>query len=215
MRRATCYRAQRVTLNIVISNITAFRMNSEVVMGGLWQVRVVALVYTLMHASLAFAADVDWKMYGSATADAPSFCFYDAKGVAVGPDGYVRVRTKCLLKVDLESVYFKGDRGRQIVDNAAKKVAEGYVPPMVAIGKMSVKQAVDVIAYEESANLGDSEERPSFLSELNCSGRMQRRLGSYVKVNDRADFESKPGDWEYVPLDGKEKNLQEILCPKQ
>jgi hypothetical protein len=190
-------------------------MNAAVIIGALWQLRAVALVYTLIYASLAFAADVDWKMYGSATADAPSFCFYDAKGVAAGHDGYLRVRTKCLLKVDLESVYLKGDRGRQIVDNAAKKVVEGYVPPIVAIGKMNVKQAVDVIAYEESANLSDSEERPSFLLELNCSARMHRSLGSYVKVNDKSGFEPKPGDWEYVPLEGKENNLLEILCSKQ
>ena len=56
-------------------------------------------------------------------------------------------------KGDLESEFLKGERGRQIVDNAAKKVKDGYVPPIVAIGKMSVKQSVDVIAYEESANL--------------------------------------------------------------
>jgi len=178
-------------------------------------VRVIAaFVFTLALVSLALAADVDWKMYGGATADAPSFCFYDASGVAIAHDGYVRVWTKCLYKVDLESVYFKGDRGRQIVDNAAKKVIDGYVPPIVAIGKMSVKQAVDVIAYEESANLGDSEERASFFLELNCSARTQRSLGSTVKPNDRVVFEPKPGDWEHVLPEGKEANLQKILCPK-
>jgi hypothetical protein len=79
---------------------------------------------------------------------------------------------------------------------------------------MSVKQAVDVIAYEESANLGDSEERASFFLELNCSARTQRSLGSTVKPNDRVVFEPKPGDWEHVSPEGKEANLQKILCPK-
>ena len=176
---------------------------------------VAAFVFTLALVSLALAADVDWKMYAGATADAPSFCFYDASGVAIAHDGYVRVWTKCLYKVDLESVYFKGDRGRQIVDNAAKKVNDGYVPPIIAIGQMSVKQAVDVIAYEVSANLGDSEERASFFLELNCSARMQRNLGSSVKANDRAVFAPKPGDWAHVSPEGKEANLQKILCPKQ
>ena len=168
----------------------------------------------LTLASSARAADVDWKMCGGATADAQSFCFYDANGVAIVHSGYVRVWTKCMRKADLESVYFKGDRGRQIVDNAAKKVIDGYVPPIVAIGEMSVKQAVDVMAYEESANLGDSEERASFFLELNCSARMQRSLGSSVTPNDRAGFEPKPGDWEQVPPKGKGANLQKILCPK-
>jgi hypothetical protein len=129
-------------------------MNTAVATGRLWQVRVIAAFgFTLALVSLALAAHVDWKMYAGAIADAPSFCFYDASSVAIAHDGYVHVWTKCLYKVDLESVYFKGGRGRQIVDNAAKKVIDGYVPPSVAIGQMSVKQAVDVIAYEESANL--------------------------------------------------------------
>jgi hypothetical protein len=190
-------------------------VNAAVVTGGLWQVRVIAaFVFTLALVSLALAADVDWKMYGGAPTDAPSFCFYDANGVAIAHDSYVRVWTKCLHKVDLESEFLKGDRGRQIVDNAAKKVNDGYVPPIVAIGQMSVKQAIDVIAYEESANLSDSEERASFFLELNCPARMQRSLGSTVKVNDRAGFEPKPGDWEHVPPESKEANLQKILCPK-
>ena len=173
-----------------------------------------AIVFTLGLVPLAVAADADWKMYDGATAEAPNFCFYDANGVAIAHDGYVRVWTRCLYKIDLESIYFKGDRGRKIVDNAAKKVIDGYVPPIVAIGKISVQQSVDVIAYEESANLGDSEEPASFLLELNCSTRMQRSLGSYAKANNGAAFEPKPGDWQHVPPEGKEANLQKILCPK-
>jgi hypothetical protein len=175
---------------------------------------IIAFVFTLAAVSSALADDVDWKMYVGATADPPSFCFYDANGITIAHDGYVRVWTKCLHKVDLESEFFKGDRGRQIVDNAAKKVNDGYVPPIVAIGTMSVKQSVDVIAYEESANLGDSDERARFSLELSCSARMQRSLGSYVKASDRAGFVPKPGDWERVPPEGKEANLQKILCPK-
>jgi hypothetical protein len=190
-------------------------MNAAVVTGGLWQVRVMAaFVFTLALVSLALAADVDWKMYGGAPTDAPSFCFYDANSVATASDGYLRVWTKCLSKGDLESEFLKGERGRQIVDNAAKKVKDGYVPPIVAIGKMSVKQSVDVIAYEESANLGDSDQRARFPLELNCSARMQRSLGSYVKASDRAGFVPKPSDWERVPPEGYEANLQKILCPK-
>jgi hypothetical protein len=45
-------------------------------------VRVIATcTIALMLTSSARAADVDWKMYGGATADAQSFCFYDANGV--------------------------------------------------------------------------------------------------------------------------------------
>ena len=136
--------------NGVQQPLTAPRMDAAVVTGGLWQVRVIiAFVFTLAAVSSALADDVDWKMYVGATADPPSFCFYDANGITIAHDGYVRVWTKCLHKVDLESEFFKGDRGRQIVDNAAKKVNDGYVPPIVAIGTMSVKQSVDVIAYEE------------------------------------------------------------------
>ena len=61
---------------------------------------------------------------------------------------------------------------------------------------------------------GDSDQRARLPLELNCSARMQRSLGSYVKASDRAGFVPKPSDWGRVPPEGYEANLQKILCPK-
>jgi hypothetical protein len=42
----------------------------------------------------AHAADVDWKMYGTASVAGAEICFYDAKGIARTADGGVRVATE-------------------------------------------------------------------------------------------------------------------------
>jgi hypothetical protein len=41
-------------------------------------------------------ASVDWKLYGGASIDGASFCFYDANGVVQEPGNQIRVWTKCL-----------------------------------------------------------------------------------------------------------------------
>jgi hypothetical protein len=38
-------------------------------------------VILLCVAASAWATDVDWKVFGGATGDVPSLCFFDARGV--------------------------------------------------------------------------------------------------------------------------------------
>jgi hypothetical protein len=47
---------------------------------------------------MAQAASVDWKFSGGASLDGHSESFYDARGVAKGQDGHIRVWTKVLFK---------------------------------------------------------------------------------------------------------------------
>ena len=47
------------------------------------------------HETLAFAEDVDWKMYGSEKLNGEkAVCFFDAKGMYLSAEGYIRVWTK-------------------------------------------------------------------------------------------------------------------------
>jgi hypothetical protein len=88
-----------------------------------------------MLASLARAADVDWKLYGGASLAGPSFCFYDAASVTRTSDSYIRVWTKCLAQKDLDGVNMDDDVGKKIVDGAARRVVAGYVPPSSLLGR--------------------------------------------------------------------------------
>jgi len=74
-------------------------------------------------AVLAQALSVDWKFYGGASLGGDSECFYDAKGVVQGPDGHIRVWTKCLLQKDMDSIDIKKDFDGTILENTAQKVA--------------------------------------------------------------------------------------------
>ena len=161
------------------------------------------------------AADVDWKLYGGASVDGPSFCFYDANSVAHASAGYVRVWTKCLAQKDLDSFDFKSDLGIKIVDIAARKIKDGYVPPIIVIGQMDFKQIPEIVGYEEVADLGAVEPQASIFDEVNCPERMMRTLSVSMHANGQRGFKNKPGDWEYVPPEGNGATLLKILCPSQ
>jgi len=164
-----------------------------------------ALVLTL--ACSAKAADVDWKMYGGASVSGPSFCFYDANSIARASSGHIRVWTKCLAQKDLDGVDIKRDLGTKIVDRAARKIKEGYVPPIIVIGKMDFQQIPEIVAYEESANLSAIDPQARIFDEVDCSERMMRRLSTSIQANGQSGFQNKPSDWEYVPPEGNGATL--------
>jgi hypothetical protein len=116
-----------------------------------WVMRVVAAcTFTSLLISSAQAAHVDWKLYGGASVTGPSFCFYDAKSVAHTSSGYIRVWAKCLAQKDLEGVDVKSDLGAKIVDSGADKIAGGYAPPIIVVGKMEFQQIAEMTkAFDE------------------------------------------------------------------
>ena len=160
----------------------------------------------------ARAADVDWKMYGTASVEGGSVCFYHANGVIVTPDRRLRVWTKCLLQKDLDSIDFESEIGKKIVDSGAQKVTKGYIPPIALVEDMDYDQAIGVIQYEETANLSNIQPHARFFYELNCSERMMRRLSTYLRVKGEEAFSDKPSNWEHVPPEGSGARLLKILC---
>jgi hypothetical protein len=153
-----------------------------------------ACVLAMTFGSSAEAADVDWKLYGGASVTVPSFCFYDAGSTARTSSGYIRLWTKCLAQKDLDGVDMKDDVGRKIVDSAARKIKEGYVPPIVGIGKMDFKEIAGIVAYEETANLGGIEPEALIFEELDCANRMRRSLSISIHVNGRSVIKDEPGE---------------------
>src|SRR6266576_1055006 len=93
---------------------------------------------------------VDWKLYGGIP---DSWCFYEARGIVVRPDGHMRVWTKCLLQKEIDSIDPKSDLGKKILENAANKVARYYVPPIATIWDIDVNQSAEIAWQEETANI--------------------------------------------------------------
>jgi hypothetical protein len=168
------------------------------------------VLFTVMapRASLAQASDVDWKLYGGDTVGGTSFCFYDAHGVVRVPEDHIRVWIKCLSQKDMDGITLNDNSANK----SAKKLLDGYVPPIVVVRVMSFDQIVDITAAEEIANTGLPKPRAEILYELNCSERKLRELSIHIHENGKFGSSDRPRDWKYVPPEGNAAILLKILC---
>lgn len=173
-----------------------------------------AYALLLLTTSCGVAADVDWKAYGFPTFEGPNVCFYDANTVTRMPDGHLRAWTKCLLQKELDGIDTKSVIGKRIVENAARKVAAVYVPPITVIDNLDFNQSVAIIGYEETADLGQLQPKAQFYYELNCSERTIRTLSTFVESESGESSDNKPSEWDYIPPEGAGANLHKILCPQ-
>jgi len=163
---------------------------------------------------LAQAADVDWKMYGSASVPGPTICFYEAKGVTRTPDRLVRVWTKCLSQQDLDKVDIKEEYNGRIVERAAQKMVEGYVPPLAVIADdVDYDKATLITGYEETANIANIEPRARIFYELNCAERTLRELSINIAVAGKQGSAHSPNPWKHIPPEGNAARLLKLLCP--
>ncbi|HET9686943.1 MAG TPA: hypothetical protein VFP79_07155 [Pseudolabrys sp.] len=179
---------------------------------------VAVAMIALACCKMAQAADVDWKFYGGASVDGDSYCFYDSKGIVRTFDSHfshVRVWTKCLLQADLNKIDIKKDYGGQIVDSAARKMLDNYVPPVAIAKNLDADARIAVAGYEEIANISDTEPVSRIFYELDCSQRMMRELSIFVRANGKKGFRDKPRGWKHVPPEGNGTTLLKILCPQR
>jgi hypothetical protein len=98
------------------------------------------------------------------------------------PDDQVRVWTKCSLQKDLDGVQSQGELGAKIVENAARKILKGYVPPIAIVEGANLDQAIAITGYEESADIGNLRTNSLHLYELDYSARRIRRLRTHDSV---------------------------------
>lgn len=161
----------------------------------------------------AAAADVDWKMYGTSSVEGQDqTCFYEAGGVARMPGQHVRVWIKCLADKDMESIDPKSDLGRRIVDDAGRRLAYGYEPPIAAVEEANSDQIVEVTWDEEIANIGGVEPVARIFYELDCPQKMLRQLSIDIVVNGKRGYGDTPRNWQYIPPEGSAARLVKILC---
>jgi hypothetical protein len=185
-------------------------------MGALMRKSLIACSLTLAPAPSAWAAGVDWKMYGTVSIDGGVVCFYEANGV-VRASRTLHVWTKCLLQKDLDKIDLtkEDELGRKILNSTARKVIDGYIPPIALVEDATYDQAITVIQYEETAKLGYIEPHSQIFYELNCSERMLRELSLHVQANGKEGFSNKPSDWKYVAPETNGARLLTILCPRK
>jgi len=176
----------------------------------------VALLLALQLATtgLAQTGDVDWKVYGGASISGPEVCFYDAKGIARAPEKLVRVWTKCLSQQDLEKVDIKQHYSGRIVERAARKMMERYVPPLALVDDdVDFDKAMSITAYEETANIAAIQPHATIFYELNCAERTSRELSIDISVGGKHGSRQRPSEWKHVPPEGNAARLLKLLCP--
>ena len=174
------------------------------------------VVFTLAAYGYGSAEDIDWKLFGGASLDGPSLCFYDQAGLVRLPERRIRVWTKCLTQKDLDvALSATNHAASRVIDQAAAKVVSGYVPPIVASGQLG-SDKIGLIAEEELwADQGSIEPQSQMLAEFDCSQRMHRQLSFTVRVQGKFRSDDKIHDWEYVPSEGNAAQLLKLLCPNR
>ena len=171
-------------------------------------IAIVLFAIVVPREGVAQALGVDWKLYGGDTTGGVSLCFYDAHSVVRGPEDHIRVWVKCLSQKDMEAI----DLSESSVEKSAKRLAGGYVPPIVVAGKMDSDQTVAITSYEEVANTGRAKPLASIFYELSCSERRLRELSIHVHAKGKSGSSDKPRDWKYILPEGNAANLLKILC---
>ena len=100
--------------------------------------------------------------------------------------GHVRVWTKCFLEEKIEKIDIKHDFGGKILDTAARKIVDGYLPPIALLEEgFNFDEAIEIIAWEAIANLGNIEPSGRIYYEIGCSEKMLRELSIQIASNGR------------------------------
>lgn len=177
------------------------------------------VVLALLHGPAAFASD--WKYAGEA---GDRLAFYDA--ASAERDGE-RVRFWiCFIPPGELAAPRAGPRERQRyaahVDAASRKIASGYVPPLLSLPAVRARHVGDleahlreVATWEAIAN--DDAYAPERLEyELDCARRTVRTLQA-LKLDDEGSWKPAPSDreWRPIPADRNVARLAELLCPRR
>jgi len=172
----------------------------------------VALVAFAAITATAKATDVDWKMYSGVLVLGAEICFYDAKSAVRTPEKLLRVWTKCLSRKDLDSVDVDKDFDGKISKNVARKMQDGYRPPIGMVEDIDFDHAFVVAMYEEIANLSGIQPRASIFYEFNCPQKIMRELSIDLPANGQRGSKNTPSNWRHVPPEGNAASLVKILC---
>lgn len=164
----------------------------------------------------ANASDTDWKLYGASTMDhGPDLCFFDLKGVVQASDKHIRVWTKCLHQKDTDGIDIKMDYGGKILENAARKMVDMYIPPIALVENIDSDEAVNFTKLEEIADTADIQPAARIFYEIDCSQKMLRELSiEIIDPSGKIGSKYNASEWKYVAPETNGARLQKILCEK-
>jgi hypothetical protein len=181
-----------------------------------WCLRSLAIILAATNAAVAEPNDRDWKLFGTDVSDVAGVfvCVFDAKSIAHTSDGKLQVPIECALNPGGTAA----DSNRAAYDKfegmAAKKVKDGYVPPIIHAGRMTSDLIEVVVASELLADFDEFHPFAELQEELDCKQRRRRMLRSDIHVADSHTTDERPTEW--IPIgSGRDETLLMLTCGQQ
>ncbi len=111
----------------------------------------------------------------------------------------------------MDKVNIEKDYDGLILKTAIKKVTQGYVPPMMTVVHYDddrfFNAKIDIINYEEIADIAAIEPAWRTLYELDCLRGQIRELSLRATVN----FHDKPLDWKHIAPETIASTLSHLI----
>ena len=148
------------------------------------------------------ASAADWKYFGSVSLDGESQCFFDAASVARQADATVRAWTQCVSQKDIDAVDIRG----KVLDTTGGKLAQGYVPPIARVQRLTANQIITVTGFEQTVALADLKPHTTILYEFDCAQHRSRQ------IDDGGGAQQKPSEWHNILPAGNGAALLALVC---
>jgi len=163
-----------------------------------------------MSSAFAQPSGADWKLFGTNNVLELNWCFFDVNTLVRGTNGHTRVWTKCISLTKLNEKIKDSDQ--QLVEDAARKHAGGYQPPILKIEPFDLEQRIHTVALERLANIGGIKPTTQIFMELNCSERMYREVNIHVDYPGHEQHSYTPREWKYAPPESNGATLLKLVC---
>jgi hypothetical protein len=114
-------------------------------------IRISGLTMLMIISFNCVAKSADWKFMGGAILKGEeAICYYDNESIEYLQNGNVKVWTKAIKSSEVDKML----KNEQIINNSARKLADGYFPPYISIKikDTAFDDYVNIISWEEVAN---------------------------------------------------------------
>ena len=165
---------------------------------------VMGIIASCFFAGSAFCAD--WKYYGefSTVPARKDVLFYDANSI-INSNGSGKLWVKIVAHADIEKCLER----KSVLEKVSKKMADGYIPPIVKV-LPKVTNAADL---EGAANEPSVKSQAEILYQISCSENKYRKIsGAAADKNGVLNRPFGISAWEEVAPESNADNLAKLLC---
>jgi len=178
-----------------------------------FQMFLLIIIFSITIVNVGKSWGSDWKYAGGAIISKEQVVsFYDSESVKYLPNGNVKVWMKSIKVSEMVKVMKK--KQKEIIDASAEKLGKYYIPPYCLVSpKTTYHESIDIISWEEIANIPVIKDFAVILYEVSCENKMMRHLSVLLyKPNGETISSSEIGKWDDNIPDSTGEAIQKILC---